>query len=326
MARALPVVILVLISGREIKIQLSHKDILKIDKKTKYFLYEEFFIRNKEKIKDELNIKAFSILNTMDIIFISFNKYINSENRIKFANEKEFKYNICAIDISFDPFIERLFLDLDYCYNLNYEDVQKLFQNYTYDDQKTLKSILKNNSEFNSNEMFMFTIIKSISSMYIKYVSKKLLHNESFWIRLIKNLNYDYSIIRNIPFIMSSDFIIKLLEINPQIYFNLEVKLRTNKEIVIYCIKNNIISILTCTNFNYTEIFNIDDDVIIKFINNNFNYCITCTDHLHFSIRINKNAYVNIKYDQFYNKIDNILNEELKTKIKMCINDFGLTH
>ena len=302
MVHFFPNLIFKLLSGKEFILHLTNEDVLIVNNKNKFFLFKEYFRKNKQIIKNEFNTKAFLVIYNSEIIFITFNSKIKNYDRIKFNREKHLEFNIVLIDISIEPIIEKILLFID-----DHENIIEPVENINFE---ILKSILQNNELINSNELFMLALVQNINFSYIKFVSNNLINNETFWINATSHFidqhnYYDLKYFKYLPTNISINFIIKILKINPTIYDYLNLELRLTKEIVIYSINNNNISITTK---NIREILNIDDDVIIEFINNND--CDVSSDGIYLYCGIT------IPFNKIISKYEKIKKKDIKKKIK----------
>jgi hypothetical protein len=265
--------------GKEFTIQLTHQDMF-VHKREKFFLYKEFFHKNKAIINDFFQTEAFIIINEKDPIYITFNPKFDKNDRIK-IKKNQIILNFVAYDISVNDLIKDILFKIE---SNNTKDTEYIMD-YLY---------IFSEINVKENEQIMLAIIQNLDSRFIKYVSGELINSEQFWIKASShfiNDDIDHDQIqcfKFLPVTINIEFVFRLLQINSKIFRYLPKTLKLKKDIVIYCIQNKIVN-------SYLDILSDlydDDDIIVE-----------CLTHFrHYIININ-GIYMSKIYTISFDKI-----------------------
>ena len=264
-----------------------------------------------------------------EIIFVTFNPQISTLDRLKIlSKQKEILYTIVCLDISTNDIIQNILLTIG---------GDKLYS------RSTIIQLIKKNEvsifgdiDIRSNELIMLALIQNIDFDLISFVDNSLLNDENFWLKAIstiihKKTDINLQFFKYLPITINTEFIFKILIMNPLIYNHLDRELRFSKIILLFAIKNKII----INNYKYEFIVrcicnstrpikydddleciehNIDDDIFVEYIN-----CNTNERFSEYFVELNEIFLIDREIPISLNKIiknfDRIVNDTILNKI-----------
>ena len=330
-----PKLIIKSFNGKEFNIQLIHDDLLIIDKNNKFFLYKKCIYKNNNDIKEYFGTNAFLLMNEKsEIIFVTFNPQINNIDRLKIlSKQKEISYTIVCLDISTNDIIQNILLTIggDKIYSKN--EIIRLIKNN--------ETSIFSDIDIRSNELIMLALIQNIDFDLISFVDNSLLNDENFWLKAFSQIinngtDINLQFFRYLPITINTEFIFKILIMNPRIYKYLDRELRFSKIFLLFAIKNKII----IDNYKYEFIVrficnstrsikyeddlecierNIDDDIFVEYINCNTNTFRINERFSEYFVELNEifliNSNIPISFNKIIKNFDRIVNDIILNKI-----------